>query len=513
MKTKTPTSRASRFPQFLAISLGFALAPVAHAVTYWWDGSSSATWGTTANWSTVAAGGTTPTSPTVPDSTIDVIYNATGLNTNQTVTLGGSNRAALSLTFSSTGTTQLDRASTTSASSSTLTVGSGGISLTGTAGAVTIGDTLSTGQKVNMQAAASLNIDNDSAALLTFNRTWTSSAASGTTTLSLTGSGTGGTTFVDAISNGATATVALSVNTSAGVTTLSSANSYGGGTTLTQGTLALGSATALGSGGLIINGGTLASVTSPRTIANNVTVGGNFKLGGLSQSLTMNGTMNLGGATRTITLDNSATIGGVISNGGLTIASSSAARSLTLNTASNTYSGATLVSSGTLLVNGALANSSSVTVSSLATLGGDGSIANAVTVNSGGFLQPGVTVGVVGSLDSGALTLNGSYLTTITANGINDFLNITGAANFAGTIAPILFGYTPAMNDAFNLADWSGSYSGTPTFDYTNAALSGGLAWDSTTFATDGTLRVIPEPAAALLGSFGLLSILRRRRI
>lgn len=159
------------------------------------------------------------------------IHNATGLNTNQTVTVGGSNRAALSLTFGSTGTTQLDRASSTGTSSSTLAVVSGGITLAGTAGAGTIGDTLSTGQKVNMQAAASLNIDNDSAALLTFNRTWTSSAASGTTTLSLTGSGTGGTTFVDAISNGATATIALSVNTSAGVTSLSSANSYGGGTT------------------------------------------------------------------------------------------------------------------------------------------------------------------------------------------------------------------------------------------------------------------------------------------
>jgi len=301
--------------------------------------------------------------------------------------------------------------------------------------------------------------------------------------------------------------------TGAGTLLLGSANSYTGGTTLTAGTLGLGSSTALSSGGLTINGGRLASIVSARTITNAVTVGGNFTLGGLSNSITLNGTMDLGGATRTITLDNSATIGGIISNGGLTLSSSSPTRSLTLNS-SHTYSGATLVSSGTLLVNGALANSSSVSVSSQATMGGDGSIASALTVNSGGFLQPGITTGAVGSLDIGGLTLIGSYLATITANGVNDFLNITGPANFAGTIAPVLFGYTPVANDAFNLADWTGTFSGTPTFDYSGATLGAGLGWDSSTFASDGILRVaaVPEPAASLIGGLGLLAILRRRR-
>jgi len=184
---------------------------------------------------------------------------------------------------------------------------------------------------------------------------------------------------------------------------------------------------------------------------------------------------------------------------------------------SSTYSGATLVSSGTLLVNGALANSSSVTVSSLASLGGNGSITNSLTVDGGAFLQPGATAasGTIGTLATGTLTLNGSYLATITANGVSDFLNITGNANFAGIIAPVLFGYSPVIDDAFNLANWTGSFSGTPTFDYSEAILTDGLVWDSSTFASDGTLRVIaiPEPASALLSSLGLLALLRRRRI
>jgi autotransporter-associated beta strand protein len=303
--------------------------------------------------------------------------------------------------------------------------------------------------------------------------------------------------------------------TGAGLLTLGTNNTFSGGVVLTAGTLGLGSSSALGSGALTINGGALASSVNARTLTNAVTVGGDFTLGGLSNSITLNGTVDLGGATRTLTLANSATIGGGISNGGLTLSSSNATRTLTLNS-NHTYSGATLVSSGTLLVNGALANSSSVSVSSQATIGGNGSMANSLTVDGGAFLQPGATTGAVGSLATGTLTLNGNYLATLTANGVNDFLNITGSANFAGTIAPVLFGYSPVANDAFNLADWTGSFSGTPTFDYSGATLDEGLAWDSTTFASDGALRVvvIPEPnAAALLGSLGLLALLRRQRI
>lgn len=179
----------------------------------------------------------------------------------------------------------------------------------------------------------------------------------------------------------------------------------------------------------------------------------------------------------------------------------------------NTISSVT-ASSGNVIINGSLANSSAVTVVSLALLGGAGSISGPVNVSAGGLLAPGTTPAVVGTLSTGVLTLDGSYLPTITGNGLNDRLNIGGNASFNGMVAPILSGYVPLADDAFDLADWTGSFSGSPTFDYSNAVLTPGLTWDSSSFSTNGTLRVVavPEPAATVLGGLGILVLLRRRR-
>ena len=491
MKAKPSEHRTRRSAPFLAISLGFALAPAATAATKTWN-TTSGSLSASASWS--ASGTPVTTDEALFDGTVTP---AASINTAAGTILNfgnliWNNNTSSTLQMNTTGVTST-QLRLTGGGGSTAAIAAGGASgdllvmgTNATSSTLTISEVnplLGVSLRLRLDASGNFNVVNSGATL----SIQTILSESGTRSLTKTGAGT---------------------------LLLGSANSYTGGTTLTAGTLGLGSSTALGGGGLTINGGRLASSVSARTLTNAVTVGGNFTLGGLSNNrITLNGTLNLGGATRTITLDNSSTIGGTISNGGLTLSSSGATRSLTLNS-SHTYSGATLVSSGTLLVNGTLANSSSVSVSSQATIGGDGGIANALTVNSGGFLQPGITTGAVGSLDLGALTLTGSYLATITANGVNDFLNVTGPANFAGTIAPVLFGYTPVANDAFNLADWTGTFSGTPTFDYSGAILGAGLAWDSSTFASDGILRVVvvPEPAASLIGGLGLLTLLRRRR-
>ena len=174
------------------------------------------------------------------------------------------------------------------------------------------------------------------------------------------------------------------------------------------------------------------------------------------------------------------------------------------------------VSSGVGIINGTLTNSGAVTVATMATLGGAGSIVGAVNVATGGLLAPGTTPAAVGTLSTGILTVSGNYLPTLTGNGINDRLNITGDVNFTGgTVSPALAGgYSPVLNDAFNLADWTGAFSGVPAFDFSNAALSPGLTWDTSTFVSDGRLVVVavPEPAAALLGGCGLMVLFRRRR-
>ncbi len=419
----------------------------------------------------------------------------------------------------------------------------GGVAFTGTPGPVTLRSGTGSGtRRIYFTAGgAGVSMASSVASPMTFARTGISSGASGTvtyrndaadstailnfgstflslatapSTLVLTGTNTGDNIMANNISESAGALSVVKNGT--GTWYLAGTNStYSGGFTQNSGTVGIRNSTAFGTGPLTINGGTLASAIIDRTLANNVTVGGNFTLGGLGQATTINGTIDLGGpAPRTVTLGNSATFGGAISNGALTLAGG--ANTLTLG-ANNTYAGATVVSSGTLLVNGTLANSSSTSADGGATVGGAGSIANALTLASGSALRPGTTTAdsVVGTLATGTLTLGGSYFATITGNGVNDLVNATGNAIFTGgTVAPFLSGYSPVLGDAFDLVDWTGTSTGVPTFDYSSAALDPSLAWDSSTFVSDGTLRIVavPEPAAAALGSLGLLLLLRRRR-
>ena len=590
---------------------------VADGATFYWSGTNSTNWTNTSGaWSSSASSQVTPAG--TPGSSDDVVFNRDAYNaSDKTISLNSASQNANSLTFKSSGTTQIIRASSTNSAGNNLTLGGGGMTLNAGVGAVTFG---LTDNKVNVRLLSSSTFNNNSSSLIRFYQTLetSTSAAAGLTTLTIAGSGTGGLQFDDAINNNSTTgTLSVVVNTAAGATTLfDAAGNYSGGTTLTQGILGVGSATALGTGPLAINGGALAAKGSARTLANPVTVGGDFVLGGIGSgytpaSITLSGSVNLGGATRTITLKNSATISGSMSNGGLSLTGSFGGNSRTLtlsgnNTFSggstvtsgtliagsaaafgsggvtitggavslnsradvantftmngglldsgtinasqlaggsgtvnavvtgtaafsktgsgvltlsnaNTYSGQTLVTAGTLLVSGTLTQSQA-TVSSAATLGGTGSVAGGLALQSGGFVQPGITGTAVGALATGPVTLAGTYVATITgtATSLLDRLVVTGSIDFTGgTIQPVLAGYVPAQNDRFRVVTWTGARTGTPTFDFSQATLSSGLSWDTSSFGTDGTLIVVPEPGSlALLAAAAVgVAVVRRRRV
>ncbi len=153
----------------------------------------------------------------------------------------------------------------------------------------------------------------------------------------------------------------------------------------------------------------------------------------------------------------------------------------------NTYTGTTTVSEGGLVINGSLGGPGLVTVRSGAVLGGNGII--------GGSL----------AFDSGAKFLFSAF-DTLTVNG-----SMVSFANFS--VADLV-----GLN---SLADM-GTYAligGTATFDLTNVAnLGAENAYDlgdgKSAYFESGSLNlvVVPEPSAALLGAFGILPLLRRRR-
>jgi autotransporter-associated beta strand protein len=183
------------------------------------------------------------------------------------------------------------------------------------------------------------------------------------------------------------------------------------------------------------------------------------------------------------------------------------AGTLTLAAATNGYSGATSVTAGTLIVNGNI-STSVTTVASTATLAGTGTV-GAASVN--GTLTPGD--GGIESLNFTSLTLSNTSSSQFEINTAGDAADLaiaSAAMFFDGALTVTNIGAALANGDVFNLFDW-GSASG--TFDSVSLpSLTGDLTWDQSQLYTSGTITVIPEPSAALLGGLGLLVLLRRKR-
>jgi autotransporter-associated beta strand protein len=200
----------------------------------------------------------------------------------------------------------------------------------------------------------------------------------------------------------------------------------------------------------------------------------------------------------------------------------------------NSYTGATNVTGGTLIVNGNISTSSLTTVAIGATLGGSGSV-GATIVN--GTFAPGNSPGTLTITDT--LGLNGVTVMEIDGNngagvtGGHDFVNLTGA----GAAGALTYGGALTLDmgtifttgsyswDLFDMASETGTFATIALADpYSGNLLDADLdgVWDLTSGSntwqfTESTgvlgLTVVPEPnAAAIIGGFGVLALLRRRR-
>ncbi|MEI6674375.1 MAG: autotransporter-associated beta strand repeat-containing protein [Verrucomicrobiota bacterium] len=228
-----------------------------------------------------------------------------------------------------------------------------------------------------------------------------------------------------------------------GSLTLSGTNTYTGVTTLNAGTLKLGNAAALGSttGGTLVTTGAALDLLGQTVGAEALTLSGTGTASGGALINSDGTTASLSGA---ITLAANSSVGTVsqMTLSGV-IGDSGAAKSLTKVGAgivtlsnTNTYTGATSVSVGTLNVTGSLNAGSAVAVSGAATLSGTGSIFGGVTVSSGGIITAGN--GTSGALAiGGALTFSSggtihigtlSGYTSTAALGITGNLTLNGGA-------------------------------------------------------------------------------------
>ena len=388
-----------------------------------------------------------------------------------TLNLGGNN------TYS--GTLAIDSGIVSASSLADSGAGSNGT------GAIRIGSGTNTSELIYTGSGATLTrqinlagssggakITNNGAGALDFtNANFFSAVASGAKTLTLQGSNGG--TISGAIDNGG-GNVRLT-KAGAGTWTLTGSNTYTGATTINDGTLEIG------------DGNLTGSLSASSSITNNSILAFN-RSNTLTQGTDFNSTI-----TGT---------GGVIQKGSGT----------TIFTGSNDYAGTTTVSAGTLRVNGSIDGAGEVNVESGAILSGTGYIAGAVNVS--GTLAPGDGSGGIGTLSFGQ-TLNLSDIANFKidpnlALGLNaDLANVTGDISYGGILNVIELHTTFADGMQFKLFE-AATYNG--SFTTVNLpTLTAGLYWQDE-LTTNGMLTVIPEPRAALLGTLGMLMLLRRRR-
>ena len=379
----------------------------------------------------------------------------------------------------------------------------------------------------------------------------TGGVINGGTTLTVTGSGnydyagrvtdTGGNTTIKYAGTGS-------------LTLSGTADNSGGWASVQSGTLILGktstsSVHAVGASGVVgltITGGTakLGGTGGDQIYIDSLVTmsGGTFDLnqrnGGFRGLTGAAGNVrNDGAAASVLTLGENSIAGntysfaGAITDGASAVALTKTGFGTQTLTGASTYTGNTNINAGTLALGtgGAISGSSTINIAAGATLDvsatGGWTLGATQTLTGNGALAGNSSIAGdlrVGS-SPGALTVTGDlglnsgsdWFVELGGTGTSDYdrLLVSGALAANGNILVSFYnGYTPAVSDSFQIATF-GSFSGTPTFDFTSAPLGAGLSWDTSQFATNGTIGVIPEPASAtllVLGSLGLA--LRRRR-
>ncbi|QSB02934.1 autotransporter domain-containing protein [Methylomonas sp. EFPC1] len=286
--------------------------------------------------------------------------------------------------------------------------------------------------------------------------------------------------------------------TTAGTVTLSGSNTYTGTTQVSAGTLALGASDALANtSSLIVNGGTFDLG------ANNDTVAGVQLLSG---SITGTGTL-----TSTSTFDvQSGTVSANL--GGSAGLSKTTAGTVTLS-GSNTYTGTTQVSAGTLTLGAGdvLANTSSLVVNGgTFDLGANNDTVTGVQLLSGSITGTGtltststfdVQSGTVSAALGGSVGLSKTTAGTVTLSGSNTYTGTTQVS--AGTLA---LGAGDALANTSSLIVNGGTFDLGANNDTVAGVqlLSGSITGTGTLTSTSDFDMQAGTVSAALGGSVGL---------
>jgi len=379
------------------------------------------------------------------------LAGATRINSDAgTLTLSGGISGTQNLTFGGAGDTTVN--SIIGTSTGTLTKdGAGTLTLSGAntyTGTTTVSvGTLATSAADRISDSSAISVSNGATFQLGGSETVGSIAGAGTFNFganTLTAGGDNSSTTVSGTLSGTGAFV----KTGSGLLTLSRNNSstFTGTTTISGGGIVVASTSnVLGFGNITMAQDTSIGVSgSARSLTNNFTLTGNVTLGttGTDGALTLGGTgrtLNLGSANRSITVSNTASATildiSIIGDSGIGFTKLGAGN-LTFSRAGNNYSGATVVSDGTLYASGAadrMSSSSALIVESGATFGMSHSNTVASIAGAGNF-QLGANTLTAGG-DNTSTTVSGSISGTgggLTKQGSGTF-TLSGSNSYTGT--------------------------------------------------------------------------------
>ena len=256
---------------------------------------------------------------------------------------------------------------------------------------------------------------------------------------------------------------------------------------------------------------------------------------GSGSGQTMNGTYTLNGVIAMQISDSTITFTNVISGPGGFVWN--IYNNEVVFTASNTYSGPTVIGGGLTLGlsgNGSISQSSliffggnnpandsldvsgrpdqTLTLASGQTLGGIGNVNGSLAISAGATLSPAGTntllginsgansTGVIAA--SGAIALNGTTIIKLNGSGTNDEVQAGAGITYGGTLnlanisgSPLVAGNSFQI---FNGASYSGSFA-----SITPATPGTGLAWDLTQLNT-GILNVVAASTQPVIGSIAV---------
>jgi len=454
-----------------ALAIAASASPTLAADLYWGTATPVSVWQSAGNWFQDAAG-TTP-AVSFPGLSDHAIFSITSLNGTAISPVLNANLLVNAITFDNTVAMTI----TGTGGNRNLAIGSGGISLSGSASTVTLGSS-GAGKNIFVKIQDSQTWTNNSNGTLNIrNSSQASDTASGPVVLTLSVTGAGSISNSGAFSDGAAGSLGLVVDSSGSGNVSIQSSSYTGGTLIKRGTLQVNGAN-IGTQAVKLGDTSGSANATLRVITTTaIATGLNVQAG------------NTGTNTLEFTTSTAAEFDGAI------------ALNNTLNVA--VRNGQTTRLDGVISGSGSLVksqyqggNSGTLLLTNVNTYSGDTTVTN----------------GTLNLADNAALTFY------IGANGVNNTLGGTGTAILDGDFIFDLSGAVAMSGNSWqtvNVGTLTETFGSTFTVQgftesgnvWTNGS---GYSFDEATGVLSYT--AIPEPATPILLGAGLLSLTMSRR-